>query len=133
MNGFTETDFIQNFRMSRVTFNYICQPLSTRLSRQDTQFRPPMSLRKHVGVGLYWLATGAAYRMLSNLFCIAKSSVCLIVHEFCKAVHHVLMPDYIKIPQGDDLREVLQGFRMRWGFPTVRRSNRQESYSCHCS
>ncbi len=36
MNGFTETDVIQNFRMSRAIFNYICQRLSTRLSQQDT-------------------------------------------------------------------------------------------------
>ncbi len=44
VNGFTETDFIQNFRMSRGTFNYICQHLSSRLSLQDAQFRQPVSL-----------------------------------------------------------------------------------------
>ncbi len=44
VNGFTETDFIQNFRMSRGTFNYICQRLSSRLSLQDAQFRQPISL-----------------------------------------------------------------------------------------
>ena len=57
VNNFTETDFIQNFRMSRATFQYICQRLSTRLSREDTQFRRPISLRKRVGVGLYLLSS----------------------------------------------------------------------------
>ncbi len=36
VNGFTETDFIQDFRMSRVTFNYICQCFSSRLTVQAT-------------------------------------------------------------------------------------------------
>ena len=70
-----------------------------------------------MGVGQYWVAKGEGYCTLANLFDIAKSSVCAIVHDFCKAVHQVLMPDYIKIPQGDDLQEVLRGFRQRWGFP----------------
>lgn len=50
--GFTKTFFIQNFRMSRHSFDYICLWLSTRLQR---------TLRKCVGVGLYQLATVAGY------------------------------------------------------------------------
>ena len=84
------------------------QLLSPRLSRGDTSFRRSISLRKQVGVGPYWVATGTGYRTLANLFGIAKSSIRAIVHDFCKAVHQVLMPDYIKLPQGDDLQEVLR-------------------------
>uniref|UniRef100_A0A8P4G155 NACHT, LRR and PYD domains-containing protein 12 n=1 Tax=Dicentrarchus labrax TaxID=13489 RepID=A0A8P4G155_DICLA len=46
VNGFTDTDFLQNFSISRDTLNYICQRLSTRFSRQDAQFRRPISMRK---------------------------------------------------------------------------------------
>jgi len=115
--GYTEQEYFQNFRMSRNTFHHICQRLSPRLSRGDTSFRRSISLREQVGVGLYWVATGVGYRTLANLFGIAKSCVCPIVHDFCKAVNQVLMPDYIKLPQGDNLQEVLRGFRQRWGFP----------------
>ena len=66
-----------------------------------------------MGVGLYWVATGAGYRTLANLFGIAKSFVCAIVHDFCIAVHQVLMPDYIKLPQGDDHQEVLRRSRQK--------------------
>jgi len=70
--GYTEQEFFQNFRMSRNTFHHIGQRLSLRLSR-DTSFRRSISLRKRVGVGLYWVATGADYRSLANLFGIVKS------------------------------------------------------------
>ena len=77
--GYTEQEFFQNFRMSRNTFHHICQRLSPRLLRVDVSFRRSISLRKRVGVGLYWVATGAGYRTLADLFGIAKSSVCAIV------------------------------------------------------
>ena len=124
--GYTEEEFVQNFRMSRNAFHHICQRLSPRHSRGHTSFRRSIYLRKQVGVGLYWVAMGADYRTLANLFGIAKSSVCAIVHDFCKAVHQILIPDYIKIPQGDYLQEVL-GFRQR--FPPVCWGDRREQCS----
>ena len=80
-----------------------CQRRSPRLSRGDV-VQEIISLRKRVGVGLYWVATGAGYRSLANLFGIAKL---------------FFLPDYIKLPQGDDLQEVLRGFRQSWGSPSV--------------
>uniref|UniRef100_A0A3Q2CA38 DDE Tnp4 domain-containing protein n=1 Tax=Cyprinodon variegatus TaxID=28743 RepID=A0A3Q2CA38_CYPVA len=86
--GFSDTEFIQNFRMFWT---------------------------KRVAVGLYWLATGACYCTIANLFGIARSTVCSLVHDFCKAARHI--PEYINLPQGDDLSEVVEDFKNRRGFP----------------
>ncbi len=109
VNGFNETDFIQNFRMSRTAFNYICQCLSTRFSWKDTYLRGPIFLKKHAGVKLHWLT-------LSNQLSIAQPA--WSSRSFarpCKYTMHTIQ--YIKITQGCYLWEVLQGLRMRWGFP----------------
>ncbi|CAJ1064705.1 protein ANTAGONIST OF LIKE HETEROCHROMATIN PROTEIN 1-like isoform X2 [Xyrichtys novacula] len=123
MSRFTDIEFLHNFWMTKRIFAYICEQLSPTLVRQNTNFRHPVPVNKHVGTGLYWLATGTCLLTVANLFGIAKSTVCIILHEFCCEVRQVLLPEYIKMPKGDDLHEVIMGFRQKWGFSYVRRGN----------
>lgn len=57
------------------------------------------------------------YRTLSNLFGTRKSTVCTVVVETCRAVADNLLGKYVNIPNGDLLKEVVQGFETVWGFP----------------
>ncbi len=129
VRGFMDTEFIKISAWEGKRLKCICQRFSLSISRQDTHLRRPISVSKRVGVGLYWLATGSCYSTISNLFGIGKSTVCLIVHEFCKAFRHVLMPEYIILPQGGHLQEVIEGFPTEMGLPSVCRSNSWDSYS----
>uniref|UniRef100_A0A8C7YMI5 DDE Tnp4 domain-containing protein n=1 Tax=Oryzias sinensis TaxID=183150 RepID=A0A8C7YMI5_9TELE len=91
--------WVSNFRKRQETFEMLCVRLSPILSYEDTTFRQPISVQKCVGVGLWWLASGAGYRTLAHLFGISAASVCLIVREFCHALRNEMMREYIKLPE----------------------------------
>lgn len=57
-----------------------------------------------VAVALWCLATPTEYRTLVHLFGIhvARSTVCMRVHNTCKATVDVLTKEYIRFPAGQD-------------------------------
>ena len=63
------------------------------------------------------LATGSGYRSVGHLFGIATSSCCEIFKETCTVIVSVLLPRYICLPTGDRLREIVDGFERKFGFP----------------
>ena len=66
----------------------------------------------------FWrLATNIEYRTLSELFGIGKSTVGEIVIETCNAIATRLLPQYVYIPKGEKLKEIVNGFETYWGFP----------------
>ena len=63
------------------------------------------------------MVTPCEYRTVAHLFGVARSTVCEIVQETCGAIVNNLMPTYIKFPQGDALKAVVEGFDRKWRFP----------------
>ena len=119
-NTFTEQDWIENFRVSRETFLYICAQLQHKIVKCDTRFRQAISVQKRVAITLRVLATPCEYRSVAHLFGLARCTVCRIVHDTCKAIVKVLLPKYINFPTGDWLSEVVQGFlKKNGGFCSV--------------
>ena len=45
------------------------------------------------------------------------STVCIVTKEVCAAIVDKLLPKYIRIPRDEGLREVVDGFKRKWGFP----------------
>ena len=52
----------ENFKVSRDTFEYICQLVGPALQRQNTGMRDAIPVPKRVGASLWRLATGECYR-----------------------------------------------------------------------
>ena len=54
-----QTDWIENFRMRKETFLYICDQLKPAIARQDTQFR-------RVAITIWCLATPSEYQTMKR-------------------------------------------------------------------
>ena len=110
-------DWLENFRMSRETFLYLCQELRPTIERQDTVLRRPIPVEQRVAIALWKLATNGEYQTIAHLFGVSRSSVCLIVKDVCEAIVSLLQPKYITVPTGDRLKAIVDGFESKWGFP----------------
>ena len=107
----------KNLHLSQSTFNIICTELRPFISRRDTVLRDCISVEEQVAITIWKLATNIEYRTLSELFGIGKSTVCKIVNDTCQQIVINLLPKYVKIPKGERLKEVLDGFETTKGFP----------------
>ena len=116
LRTFTPSDWIENFRVSKETFLYLCGKLRPYIKRQDTRLRKAICVEHRVAITLWCLAMCGEYRTIGHLFGIARCTVCVIVHDTCKALVGTLESQYIRFPQDDELIEVIQGFNRKWGF-----------------
>ena len=114
---FSPNDWIENFRMSESTFTYLCNELRQTIKKKDTEMRKAIPVEQRVAITLWRLATTTDYRTIGHLFGVSKATVCVIVKDVCSAIVEVLLNQYIKVPTGDSLKEVMRGFEHKWGFP----------------
>ena len=112
-----DTLWLENFRLSKESFLFICRKLNDTLKRKDTRFRKSITVKKRLAICFWHLATGDDLRSLGWRFGIGKSTACQIVNEVCQAIADVLLPNVIKWPSGDDLKKVVEGFKTKWCFP----------------
>ncbi|XP_078594731.1 uncharacterized protein LOC144872428 [Branchiostoma floridae x Branchiostoma japonicum] len=112
-----DAEFYKRFRMTRDTFQMICDKLNPVLEKSDTRMRLAIPTKKRLAICIYWLASGDLMRSVADLFGVSEGSVSLIVHKVCDAINEVLFRDYLSFPTGQKLKETIQGYKERWGFP----------------
>ncbi|XP_057681077.1 uncharacterized protein LOC130909040 [Corythoichthys intestinalis] len=115
--SFTDQQFVENFRTSKETFQYLCRRLRPAMERVDTTFRLAVPLDIRIAVALWKLATNSDYRSIGHIFGIGLSTACDCLREFCSAVEEVLLPEVLKMPSLDKMKEHAQYFEQRWGLP----------------
>lgn len=109
----------ENFRVSRATFEYICQLVGPALRRQDTHMRDAIPIEKRVGASLWRLATGECYRSCGLMIGLSKSAVVNCCHEFVQELCR-LKDNYIKFPTSRaDVQAKIDGFSERSRIPNI--------------
>ena len=108
--GWDDALFKQNFRVSRGTFMYLHGQLRADLDKVDF-LRRPILADKRLAIALWRLRTNVEYRTISHLFGVGISTVCVIVHQVCDVIVRILTPKYVKMPQGEELETVVNGFQ----------------------
>ncbi|KAG1660329.1 Protein ANTAGONIST OF LIKE HETEROCHROMATIN PROTEIN 1 [Nymphon striatum] len=98
------------------TFNIICNILRPKIERQKTNMRDELSVELRVATLLLVLGSTSEYRFTAHLLGISISSVCQITRELCHELAQ-LKNIYIKMPVGEELDRVVNGYRDKWGFP----------------
>ena len=64
LETFTSREWLENFRLSKDTFDYLCTKLTPQLQYQDTHLRKVITVKKHVAITLRTLASSAEYSVL---------------------------------------------------------------------
>lgn len=113
---FTDDQWLANLRMRRRTFEFICGKLRPLLHKKSTHLRAAIQPEKRTAVAIWYLASGTDFKTLSELFGIGKSTVSICVWEVCRAIR-TLQSQFVSLPQGDRLCEIVEGFKQTWGFP----------------
>ncbi|CAA0835007.1 Unknown protein [Striga hermonthica] len=117
---YPEDQFQRDFRMSRATFDMICDELEPMVTKKDTMLRQAIPVRQRVAVCIWRLATGEALREVSKRFGLGISTCHKLVLEVCSAIRAVLMPKFLRWPDDSQLADIHRSFeRLSGGIPCV--------------
>lgn len=116
---YPEEEFKKAFRMSKSTFDMICEELEPVVTRKDTALRLAIPVRHRVAVCIWRLATGEALREVSKRFGLGISTCHKLVIEVCGAIRTVLMPKFLQWPDESRMREIKRDFELLSGISNV--------------
>lgn len=69
--------------MPRLTFFWLVECLLPRLQCQGNNMRDPIAVDEHVAISIWWMVNTVSYRLISNQFRIAKSTIVGIMVKVC--------------------------------------------------
>ena len=87
---FSDDQWMENFRMTKATFEILCDDLHLSFPDQARSVREPLQLDHRVAIAVYWMASSAEYHTIANLFGDGKSTVHKCIHDVCTAAENIL-------------------------------------------
>ncbi|OMO67970.1 Harbinger transposase-derived nuclease [Corchorus capsularis] len=116
---FPDEEFKRDFRMTRATFDMICEELEPAVMKKNTMLRDAIPVRLRVAVCIWRLGTGEQLRLVSKRFGLGISTCHKLVLEVCTAIRGVLMPKFLKWPDENNMKRIKQEFECMTGIPNV--------------
>lgn len=116
---FPDAEFKRAFRMSRATFDMICEELDRAITKKNTTLRDAIPVQQRVAVCIWRLATGEPLRLVSKKFGLGISTCHKLVLEVCTAIRDILLPKFIQWPGDEKLRSIKNEFEAISGIPNV--------------
>ncbi|KAK6941353.1 Harbinger transposase-derived nuclease domain [Dillenia turbinata] len=116
---FPESDFRKAFRMSKATFDMICDELDSVVTKKDTMLRTAIPVRQRVAVCIWRLATGEPLRLVSKRFGLGISTCHKLVLEVCSAIKSVLMPKFLQWPDENRVQTIKNEYELISGIPNL--------------
>ena len=99
-NEVMDSNWLENFRMSKTSFEELVNILRPYLEKQVTQMRKPISSTEcQIASFLYYISDEARYCKAANAFGISRGSVSLIIRKVLKVIVEFLGKDYMKLPE----------------------------------
>lgn len=118
--NFGQHHWMEKFRMSRETFQYLCNQLRPLIQYRSGTLAWEGLCLLSIGLPsctLWVLATPSEYRSVAHLFGVAWCTLCQTVKETCRAILRKLILFILISQLGDGLKEVVNGFRDKWDVP----------------
>ena len=104
--------------MSPESFKYLLNVVGPTISKEDTRFRKAIPSAERLCLTLHYLAYGGSQQSFSFSFRIAKSTICSIISEICKAIWDCLSEQYVRPPRtSDDWKRIAKDFENIWNLP----------------
>ncbi|KAK6248730.1 hypothetical protein QUC31_020295 [Theobroma cacao] len=116
---FPDEEFKRAFRMSKATFDMICEELEHVVMKKNTMLRDAIPVRQRVAVCIWRLATGEPLRMVSKRFGLGISTCHKLVLEVCTAIKTVLMPKFVQWPDENNMKRIKEDFESATGIPNA--------------
>ncbi|CAN1799340.1 Protein ALP1-like [Linum perenne] len=116
---FPEEEFKKAFRMSKATFDMICEELDSAVMKKNTMLRDAIPVRQRVAVCIWRLATGDPLRIVSKKFGLGISTCHKLVLEVCAAIRTVLMPKFLQWPDEEKMMGIKGKYESVSSIPNV--------------
>ena len=108
-----------HFRVTRPTFNALCDLVRGNLQKQHTRMRSPVSVEERVGLALWSLATGDSFKRCGLQFGLGMSTAKTICAEFERSLLR-LKDQFIKFPlTRQDVQELMDELEEEYGIPQI--------------